>query len=271
MNWCSPSAAAAFTPWDINIHFLGFNEAGNRQGGCPRRSGFNINGDSVKQPNTGGGSWLPPNPGLHINEIMLQFSQLQPLPDRCLYSRTTFHHRLDPPKPSHHSFTCIHTRRTLSLRLFNQIHTTYPPPPPPHIPPPPTNSAKRLMLKLHVICLTHQLSIHIWIVPVSPWRQWGMEWNPFQGKHYCPRGNTGAEVRAGADIPTCTSADTHISSALPDLRSAVLPLFEIQHRQRIQHCSSGSWGSDWNHKFLAVSNHPELSIMSNENLSSRGA
>lgn len=129
MNWCSPSAAAAFTPRDINIHFLGFNEAGNRQGGCPRRSGFNINGDSVKQANTGGGSWLPPNPGLHINEIMLQFSQLQPLPDRCLYSRTTFHHRLDPPKPSHHSFTCIHTRRTLSLRLFNQIHTYHIPPP----------------------------------------------------------------------------------------------------------------------------------------------
>lgn len=150
-----PSAAAAFTPRETLIFiFLVLTKRRTGEGSCPRRSGFNINGDSVKQANTRGGSWLPPHPGPHINEIMPQCSQLQPLSDRRLYSRTTSHHRLDPPHPhppprlGHHSFTCIHTGRTLSLRVFNQInewvsHTDDPRcMPPPNTPPPPTNSAR---------------------------------------------------------------------------------------------------------------------------------
>lgn len=103
-----PSAAAAFTPRETLIFiFLVLTKRGTGEGGCPRRSGFNINGDSVKQANTGGGSWLPPHPGPHINEIMPQCSQLQPLSDRCLYSRTTSHHRLDPLSRS--PFLHMHT------------------------------------------------------------------------------------------------------------------------------------------------------------------
>lgn len=87
------------------------------------------------------------------------------------------------------------------------------------------------MLKSHVICLTCQLSIHISIILVSPWRRWGMGWIPFQGKHYSPRGNGRSRghpsIRANPDILPCT----HISSSLPDRRSAALQLLEIQHRQ----------------------------------------
>lgn len=162
--------------------------------------------------------------------------------------------RLDPPAhPSHHSFTCTHIGWTLSLRIFNQISNIishiiikqkscakYLP----HTPSTPINKfCQEVNVQSHVICLTRQLSIHIWIVPVSPWRQWGIEWNPFQGKHYCPRGNVGAEF-AHISKPELTSQhahlQTHISFDLPDLCSAVLPLFEIQHRQRIQHHSLGS-------------------------------
>lgn len=45
---------------------------------------------------TQGGSWLSPSPGLHINETTPHCSQLQPLPDRCLWSKTTSHSRLNP-------------------------------------------------------------------------------------------------------------------------------------------------------------------------------
>lgn len=101
-----PSAAAAFTPRETLIFiFLVLTKQGTGEGGCPRRSGFNINGDSVKQANTGGGSWLPPHPGPHINEIMPQCSQLQPLSDRRLYSRTTPH----PLSPSQSPFLHMHT------------------------------------------------------------------------------------------------------------------------------------------------------------------
>lgn len=123
---------------------------------------------------------------------------------------------------------------------------------------------QRSMLKSHVICMTRQESIHIGIVPVSPSSLWGVEWNPFQGKHYCPRGNAGAEVAHISEAALTsqhahlqTHTHTHTSSAWPDLGSAVLLHLEIQHRQRIRHHKSSIWGWDWNHKLLAVSNHPE--------------
>lgn len=76
--------------------------------GCLGSTAFSINGDTVKQPNTEGGSWLSPSPGLHINETMPHCSQLQPLPDRCLWSQTTSHCRFNPHPESPFLFMSIH-------------------------------------------------------------------------------------------------------------------------------------------------------------------
>lgn len=82
--------------------------------GCPGSTAFSINGDTVKQPNREGGRWLSPSPGLHINETMPHCSQLQPLPDGCLWSKTTSHRRLNPPPYSRSPF------------LYMSIHTSFP-------------------------------------------------------------------------------------------------------------------------------------------------
>lgn len=85
------------------------------------------------------------------------------------------------------------------------------------------------MLKSRVICLTRQLSIHIWIVPVSParrWGMWGMKWSPFQGKHYCPRRTAGAEV-AHISEPVLTSQHAHLQTHTyhPLYMTCVLPFY----------------------------------------------
>lgn len=78
-----------------------------------------------------------PSPGLHINEIMPRCSQLQPLPDRCLWSKTTSHRSLGPTPllPSHHSFAralehLFHTTTSIWVKHYVCISSLMKPPPP---------------------------------------------------------------------------------------------------------------------------------------------
>lgn len=88
--------------------------------GCPGSTAFSINGDTVKQPNTEGGSWLSPSLGLHINETTPHCSQLQPLPDRCLWSKTTSRRRLNP-----HLLTVTIPLHTYIISPLTEIYIHY--------------------------------------------------------------------------------------------------------------------------------------------------
>lgn len=175
---------------------------------------------------------------------MPQSSQLQPLPDKCLYSRATSHHRLDPlPIPvTILLHACILERPCLWDYLIKYIpHTPplHPTTPPHHSNPPPHPTTNKFCQEVNVKItryLPDSSAIHPYLNrSCQPMEAVGDGVESIPGQTLLSKRQCGFRgrpyIRASADIPTYTSADTHISFALPDLCSAGLPLFEIQHRE----------------------------------------